>query len=101
MYEKHTNSNGTMDIEKNLSARLLSAKTFVEFRDTIRTFCREEAKDSEWVNIDRIFSARQVKYKAKMVEVLKRMVDVDYLWPKRSLSFNNSYSNFKVIHRIK
>ena len=88
-------------MEKKLREQLLSAKTLPDFRAIIRNFCQKEARDGAWVDIDKIFTERQVRYKEKMVSELKRIVDIDFLWPKRSLSFNNDYSKFKVLVRWK
>lgn len=87
--------------EEMLRERLLKAKTLREFRDVLRKFCREDAPDTVWIDVNIIFTEGQVKYKKTLVDELKRIVDLDYLWPRRSLSFNNSYAKFKVIHRLK
>lgn len=65
----------------------------------------DHCKTGEWIDINKVFTDNETKWKNLLVKKLKEIIDQDVLWEepiRRDISFSSDYTKFMVIDvRIK
>jgi hypothetical protein len=82
-------------MEERLRKILLDCKTDQEFINSLLDFCLSIA-DENWIDITKVFSDKQEKWREKLIDKLKYFIDIDLVRPTRDITFNSDYTKFEV-----
>jgi hypothetical protein len=84
-------------MEQKLRTLLIDCKTDQEVINSLFNFCLT-ISDENWIDITRVFTEKQIRWREKLIETLKYFIDIDLVRPTRDINFSSDYTKFKVLN---